>query len=386
MNKHGKGWEAPVLKLDFSATNVINNLLHDSDFSDVTLVCGDNQYISAHRAVLSCSSPFLRRLLYDSQQQSTFLYLGQAQTEEVEALLKFIYLGSCAVHKSRLEALKTLAAGLGVEGFQDSVSDDTDFQMEPIQKDVEKFIDVHLNSPETDNMISDDNYSEPKEETRRSPFRKTSDYVDSQENLKVSVGVEGFEDIVSDDTDFQKEPIQKEVEKYIDVHFNPPETDNIIPDDDYSEPKEETYISPLSKTFEYVDSQENLNVSEKTFGKVTFMTENKSLKIEDSDVGQELIKKKKIKKQKHDRPFVDLPFPDESGNFFCNECDKTFKSKYNLRDHKLSYHEGFTYDCDQCTKQFKSTASLDEHRNSIHRGLYLSCTVCGLNFTSERRL
>ena len=50
-------------------------LTSDFDFSDVTLVCADNQHLPAHRAVLCATSSFLRKLLYDSQQQRTFLYL-----------------------------------------------------------------------------------------------------------------------------------------------------------------------------------------------------------------------------------------------------------------------------------------------------------------------
>ena len=67
----------------YSATSLGTHLLRDPDFSDVTLVCADNQQVAGHRAVLSSSSSFLRRLLLDSQQQSTFLYLGRVHKQEV---------------------------------------------------------------------------------------------------------------------------------------------------------------------------------------------------------------------------------------------------------------------------------------------------------------
>ena len=290
-----------ISKSGFSATGLVNNLLHDSDFSDVTLVCEDNQHISAHRSVLSCSSPFLRQLLYSSQQQSTYLYLGQAHTEEVVALLQFIYLGSCAVQKSRLGSLKTLAAGLGVEGFQDRTLADSDFGNETIQKK----IDTTETKTETE-IINYDKYSDHIELTQTSPFEQTSDDLSSKEKWGV------------------------------------PEQ--------------------------------------------TLMKENIAIKVEESATKQKNMEKKKRKTQKYDWPYVELPLPDESGRFCCNECGKTFKSKYRLRDHKLSYHEGFTFDCDQCPKQFKGTDSLDIHRNFFHGGLNLSCSVCGLIFTSLQRL
>ena len=94
-----------------------NKLLSDCDFSDVTIVCADNQHLPAHRAVLCASSSFLRELLYDSQQQRTFLYLGRVQHADLRALLEFIYLGVCSVQRNRLEDVVRLAAELEVSSF-----------------------------------------------------------------------------------------------------------------------------------------------------------------------------------------------------------------------------------------------------------------------------
>ena len=93
-----------------------SQLFSDSDFSDVTLVCGDNQHLPAHRAVLCASSSFLRQLLYDSQHQRTFLYLGSVPHEDLRSLLELIYLGSCSLKWDRMEAVLALASGLGVPG------------------------------------------------------------------------------------------------------------------------------------------------------------------------------------------------------------------------------------------------------------------------------
>ena len=57
------------------------------------------------------------RLLYDSQKQRTFLYLGRVQHEDMMNLLEFIYLGSFSVNKSRLDNVMMLATELGVSEF-----------------------------------------------------------------------------------------------------------------------------------------------------------------------------------------------------------------------------------------------------------------------------
>ena len=98
-----------------------SQLLSDSDFCDVTLVCADNQHLPAHRAVLCSNSSFLRELLYDSQQQRTFLYLGSVQSEDLMALLEVMYLGSSSIKRDRMEVVLALAAGLGVPGVLQEV-------------------------------------------------------------------------------------------------------------------------------------------------------------------------------------------------------------------------------------------------------------------------
>ena len=98
--------------------NVIGEtMLNDSDFCDVTLVCADNQHLPVHRAVICTGSIFLRELLFDSQHQRTFLYLGNVQLQDLRPLMEFLYLGSCTVERSRLGIVEALAESLKMSGF-----------------------------------------------------------------------------------------------------------------------------------------------------------------------------------------------------------------------------------------------------------------------------
>ena len=98
--------------------NVIGEtMLNDSDFCDVTLVCADNQHLPVHRAVICTGSIFLRELLFDSQHQRTFLYLGNVQLQDLRPLVEFLYLGSCTVERSRLGIVEALAESLKMSGF-----------------------------------------------------------------------------------------------------------------------------------------------------------------------------------------------------------------------------------------------------------------------------
>ena len=96
-------------------------LFTDSDFSDVTLVSADNPHVSAHRAVLSATSSFLRSVLFESCQQNTFLYMGMIDFKVLQSLVEFIYLGHCSIDSDKEGQLKSLALQLGVDMSDHSV-------------------------------------------------------------------------------------------------------------------------------------------------------------------------------------------------------------------------------------------------------------------------
>ena len=43
--------------------NIFAELRESSDFTDITLVCEDDQQIEAHKIVLSACSPFFKKIL-----------------------------------------------------------------------------------------------------------------------------------------------------------------------------------------------------------------------------------------------------------------------------------------------------------------------------------
>ena len=101
----------------------------------------------------------------------------------------------------------------------------------------------------------------------------------------------------------------------------------------------------------------------------------------------------------------------QNGRLCCNRCDKTFKTIYQLRDHKLIHVQGMfscdrcpskysTYhalklhlkhhdevvECDQCDKKYRTKFILNEHKLSAHQGLRLKCNFCERGFTGSSNL
>ena len=115
---------------DSSAKKLGELLRKDQDFTDVTLVCADGHKVSCHRAVLAASSSFLHRILFESPQQRTFLFLGvRVEVQEVEALLELIYLGSTNLEEARLSAFQALTRELQLDNeilFGDELREQVD--------------------------------------------------------------------------------------------------------------------------------------------------------------------------------------------------------------------------------------------------------------------
>ena len=101
--------------------SLLQKLFTNSDFTDVTLVSGDNQHIAAHRAILGASSPFLKKIFYESLHQNTFFYLGLVDHGILQAMLQFIYLGRCEEETEHLVELKSLASQLRVTSLEEAI-------------------------------------------------------------------------------------------------------------------------------------------------------------------------------------------------------------------------------------------------------------------------
>ena len=65
------------------------------------------------------------------------------------------------------------------------------------------------------------------------------------------------------------------------------------------------------------------------------------------------------------------------GLWKCKICDKTAKSKNNLKKHIETHIEGLDYTCNKCTKTFATSISLSTHVSNIHNSKLYSCKVCG---------
>ncbi|XP_053688390.1 zinc finger protein 540 [Sabethes cyaneus] len=72
--------------------------------------------------------------------------------------------------------------------------------------------------------------------------------------------------------------------------------------------------------------------------------------------------------------------------FKCNQCDKTYCRKENLRQHQEREHLMIRYPCDVCGKDFSTKDILSVHRKLHNRDVQYRCDQCDQVFTSNKYL
>ena len=90
----------------------------DREFSDVTLACEDGKQMQAHKVILAASSPFFRDVLSKNKHQHPLLYMRGLKSEDLTAILDFLYCGEANVFQDNLDSFLALAEELKLKGLK----------------------------------------------------------------------------------------------------------------------------------------------------------------------------------------------------------------------------------------------------------------------------
>ena len=103
-------------------------LREDREFSDVTLACEDGQQIKAHKFVLASSSPFFMELLKKNMHPHPLIYMRGLRSEDVWAIMDFLYLGEANVFQENLDSFLALAEELKLKGLTGNAETEQDLE------------------------------------------------------------------------------------------------------------------------------------------------------------------------------------------------------------------------------------------------------------------
>ena len=141
----------------------------DADFSDVTLVCEDNQQILAHKVILASSSTLIKKMIQNSKHSHPLLYFWGVKYRDLANVVDFMYKGKVEVYQSDLEDFLALANMLGVKGLNENL------ETEEFNKSERKSIKHEANN--------DLEYEEPTQDLKK----RINHIVNSQSNIMAAV-------------------------------------------------------------------------------------------------------------------------------------------------------------------------------------------------------
>ena len=107
------------------------SLREDRDFADVTLAFEDGQQVEAHKVILAASSPLLKDLLKLNRHPHPLIFMRGVKSEDLLAIVDFLYSGEANVNPENLDSFLTLAAELKVKGLLDYTDTVTNSQRKP---------------------------------------------------------------------------------------------------------------------------------------------------------------------------------------------------------------------------------------------------------------
>ena len=93
------------------------NLRQENDFADVTLVSEDGQQMESHKFVLSSSSPVFQNILKGNKNNHPLIYMRGLKSEELCAILDFLYCGRTRVYQENLNSFLAIAEELKLKGL-----------------------------------------------------------------------------------------------------------------------------------------------------------------------------------------------------------------------------------------------------------------------------
>ena len=117
-----------------NAGSAFGALREDKDFPDVTLACGDGQQITAHKLILASLSPFFMELLKRNKHPHPLIYMRGARSEDLTAIVDFLYFGEANVFQENLDTFLALAEELRLKGLTRESDKSPDHISEPAPK------------------------------------------------------------------------------------------------------------------------------------------------------------------------------------------------------------------------------------------------------------
>ena len=101
---------------------MMKNLMNSDDSTDVTILCEDKTKLKAHKFVLCAFSPVFNSVINDlPKTDKSVIYLRGVLSQEMNSILKFMYLGQATLYQERVNEFLNVAKNFEIEEISKGV-------------------------------------------------------------------------------------------------------------------------------------------------------------------------------------------------------------------------------------------------------------------------
>merc|ERR1712189_13137 len=131
---------------------MLHDMMSSNELTDLTLVSEDKKHFKAHKVVLSASSPVFKSIISENVLTSPLIYLRGIQSDEIETILQFIYLGEATLYQDRMKEFLKVAQSLEIKEINNTNIEDTKVEdTEEFEQDVD--LQVEASEPKKESKV-----------------------------------------------------------------------------------------------------------------------------------------------------------------------------------------------------------------------------------------
>merc|ERR1712129_299703 len=312
-----------------TAGRTFQALQTDEAFTDVTLASGDGKQLKAHKVILSSASSFFKTILIQNPHQHTWAFLKGVEMKHIEALLNFIYSGQVEIRDEDLADFLAAAHDLKIDGLKqrDSIEEE-DSTVDTVEEEQDT---VEEEENTADGRLMDYDRANDEEVDVKTEKRMMNDAAIKIETY-MDLKCYDCEKVYSSGTNLRRHRGSVHEGKLYPCSFC-----------DFKSTDKSYLLKHIRKThgIEHAGKQEKERQTEDT------TDENVELIIDEM---------KSVLEEDHIL----------SGEAKCEQCDKLFSSKTNLKRHIISVHEKVRFTCDFCDYTLSDKSHMTRHIRKNH--------------------
>ena len=414
--------------------------------TDVTLICGDEEEIQAHKIVLSAGSQLFYSLL-DNVPTACVVYLPEVTFKDLSLIIEYLYFGETSVNQSDLNSILSLAEGLGIKSIVEKLNKiQNKFHFEKQKNQPTSYNEEHKTKNDFVTLIDKPKESalfrcidccetfDAKQDLNnhlKNHRKYDCEYCEEEFSERSSlldhiIAMHNNEDTDVPDTDsfIEKYSIKKprRGRPHKDIKYECDECNEVFSRKlefflHKSHSHETKDIKNIKKTLTQFPCtkcsivcrsaarlQKHLWKHDKfsckfcgSYNRSMKLLLRHNMRFHKEEISFDLIESRDFDaKQDSNNPEPDTDPLNEQNttnkrqkdsnvrkSFQCPDCKKVFSGLQVMKHHYEIIHKGLRIPCNKCDYKTGNTSHLEEHIDSVHLGIKYDCPVCGKRITHK---